>query len=470
MVRIARLKAYSALVLVAALGGQVLVGCSDDPKPSIPDSGADGSGTGTGTGTGTTGTTGGADADADADSGTTPDGSPDADASPDGDATAPTATQLVSLSVKPSTSKAAKGTVITLAVKGKYNDGKEIDITRFAGLDLTLSVAAPVADATSDYGIFAVRALAAGKVTLTVTDRESKISGSADVEITDAKLKSLAITAAKAKLAKGLFQDLKATATFDDESTQDVTLQTAWSASPEGAVSFEQAIGGRNRLRTLEEGKVTVTGRYEEQAATTEFEVSGATPVSIAFADAPKSISLRTTQRLKVNAKLTDDTTVDVSGNVTYASSDASVLLVEPSGIVTAAALGKAIITVTTPAGPQAQAEIEVTEPVLESIYLEADDATGDPLGTLKELDARQLKLVGRFSDRSLQNLSAKAEWSSENPDILTVDNGAHKGLITAIKPGDATLVVTIDAKAVSKSTSIVDIRQYRQPIKVVAR
>jgi hypothetical protein len=452
--RFARIQTFSATLLLLAIAGQAVVGCSDDPPPADRDASADAS----------------SDAKPDAKPDATPDPDkdggpdapapkPDADAGPDADASdadanpGPTVVSLRSVSVTPSVKKAAKGTIILLKVEGTYTDGR---VVGFKPADLDLTVAATlIASGTDAYGSLALDARKAGKTTVTVTHRETGVKGSADIEVTDAALKTLQLTAREGKLAKGLFQDLTATGLFDDGSQQDVTLQAKFAADPSEALEAVAGPANNGRFKTVKEGKVDVTATFAGKEGKASFTIDGAAPKALAFKAPPAKMALRTITSLTAEATLTDDTTSPITQGATWSSSNPQVLLVDNLGLVTAANLGTANITVTTANGVSATTTITVAEASLETVRLSAFSGSG----TIEEvpvLKTRRLGLFGELSDQTIQNLTDSASWESSDADTLSVDNGQVKGLLTAKKEGEATITAKFGDKSYTAKIKVV--------------
>ncbi len=67
----------------------------------------------------------------------------------------------------------------------------------------------------------------------------------------------------------------------------------------------------------------------------------------------------------------------------------------------------------------------------------------GTPLPTtLKVGQMVQITATGTFSDGSTQNLTGQVQWSSSNPQIVTVDAA---GNVTGKSPGTATITATLN-------------------------
>ena len=126
----------------------------------------------------------------------------------------------------------------------------------------------------------------------------------------------------------------------------------------------------------------------------------------------------------------------DATDNITWESSDESVLTVDQNGNLTALKAGTAIITVTTENGLTDSIEIAVTEKHIESINVSIDNST------IKEGDVAQLEVT--FNPTENTDTIENITYETSNPSIATVDNN---GLITGLKAGEATVTVSVQAR-----------------------
>ena len=115
--------------------------------------------------------------------------------------------------------------------------------------------------------------------------------------------------------------------------------------------------------------------------------------------------------------------------NVTWSSSDETIATVDNNGTVTAVGAGEATITVTTEDGCKtATCIVTVTVPVT-GVTLEPTSLS------LFTGDTAPLTATVQPSDATNQNVT----WSSDKPEVATVDNGK----VTAVGAGEATITAT---------------------------
>jgi uncharacterized protein YjdB len=128
---------------------------------------------------------------------------------------------LVSIAVTPAASSVFVGSTLQMTATGTYNDGTTSNITS------TVSWSSNSGDATvNNAGL--VTGVLGGSSTITAT--LGSVNGSTGLTIT-ALLKSIAVSPAGAAVSVGGTQQMTATGTFNDGTTQNLTSTATWSAS-----------------------------------------------------------------------------------------------------------------------------------------------------------------------------------------------------------------------------------------------
>jgi len=130
---------------------------------------------------------------------------------------------LVSITISPSNPRIAKGTSVRFTATGTFSDGSTS--TSLSGLSWK----------SSKPNIAQVRGsgLAHGKKsgTVTISATASGVKGTTTLTVGTGTLVSMAITPANPSIAAGSQQQFTATGSFNDGTTQDITLTTHWSSS-----------------------------------------------------------------------------------------------------------------------------------------------------------------------------------------------------------------------------------------------
>ncbi|MDH3327025.1 MAG: Ig-like domain-containing protein, partial [Gammaproteobacteria bacterium] len=117
------------------------------------------------------------------------------------------------------------------------------------------------------------------------------------------------------------------------------------------------------------------------------------------------------------------------------------------AGILEAISIGNSAISATYN-NITATENIEVSDAILTGITLQSDFLS------LAKDSSSQLQAIGSLSNGHTQNISSLVNWSSDAPDILSIDNSKNKkGIITAKTSGTANISATLNN--ISESTTI---------------
>lgn len=162
------------------------------------------------------------------------------------------------------------------------------------------------------------------------------------VAFTVVTLVSVAVSPQNASLAVGLGQQFTATATYSDQSTQDVTTAASWSSlSPAVAT-----VGVWGAATAKAAGNTMITATYGNANGSSAVTVNAAELVNISITPTNGYLPQGNSEQLTATGTYSDGSTQDVTAAVTWGSSDASIVSVSASGLATAAnTQGTAAIT-----------------------------------------------------------------------------------------------------------------------------
>lgn len=177
---------------------------------------------------------------------------------------------------------------------------------------------------------------------------------------------------------------------------------------------------------------------------------STANLVSISVSPANASIPIGTSQYFKATGIYSDGTTLDITTQVTWNSSDPSKATVgSTSGKAVGVAEGNNINIVATLGTVSGTGSVNISAATLTSVIIQnvPNIATG---GTY------QLKAIGTFSDGTTKDITADINWSSNLPDRATISNNdANKGLLSGVSAGTATITATINGQTYTRDVNI---------------
>lgn len=343
-----------------------------------------------------------------------------------------TAAELVSLAVTPPTFALALGRTQQLTATGTFTDGTNANLTTQVAWNSSASGVASVSNVDGSRGL--VTAVATGTAEITA-NLNGIGSNTATVTVTNATLMSIAVTPATLNLPIGRTQQYTATGTFSDGSTDDLTASVTWTSSDDTWLSISNADGSRGLAMALAAGDVTVTATLGAISGTATVSVVPVALASIAVAPVTSTVLVGATQQLTATGTFNDGSTLDLTTQVTWASSDethATVSNVDGSrGLVSGIGTGLATITATMGAITGT-----ATVDVLGINAITLAPATF----TLNVGATQQLTATATLTNGGTLDVSATAAWMSSNTAQATV---SPTGLVTGVAAGTVTITAT---------------------------
>ncbi len=268
-----------------------------------------------------------------------------------------------------------------------------------------------------------VTAKSRGNATITATTTDgTNLSASCSVTVNQLAT-GISLNKTQATLVDGTTLQLTATVSPSNANNKTVTWST--SNSNVATVSSSGLVTAQNPGTTT----ITVaTTDGSNLSATCQVTVTAQVATGISLNKASASIVVDKT--LQLTATVSPSTTTNQS--VSWTSSNTSVAVVNSNGLVTAKAVGTATITATTQDGSNLSASCQVT--VMPQL------ATGISLNKTSATiyDGTTLQLVASISPSNTTNKTIA--WSSSDTSVATVSSN---GLVTALKPGTASITAT---------------------------
>ena len=334
---------------------------------------------------------------------------------------------LQSIQINPSKASISLGQNQQFTATGHYSDGSTKDITgsvTWASSSTGVATISGSGLATSHATGSAIISASSGNVsstaTLTVTATVTKVV-----------LVSITITPADADLLLATLQQYTATGTFSDGSQQNITASVTWSSSNNSVVSIPA--GGLATARAL--GSVTISATSGSVTGSTTANVEPAVLSSITVKPANKKIAQLTDQPFTAIGTYTDGSTHNITGQVSWTSSNTAVATIGNKGLAKALTPGTTTITAALDS-ISGSTTLDVTNATVVSI-------TVTPAGrTIAQLTRLAFTATGRFSDNTRQVITRNSTWASDNPAVATVAGG---GTATAIGPGTADISATFE-------------------------
>jgi len=232
----------------------------------------------------------------------------------------------------------APATPVQYTATGQFSDGTSQTLTLTATWSSTTQSVASV----SPYGM----ATGSGPGTTTISAALGSVSGSSTLLVTSSPLVSLKITDPnKGSIAAQTLEQLTATGTFADGTTQNVTGAVKWTSSSPSVATVSNGSTLRGVLTAITPGSTTVTALLNGIVGSANITVTNATITSIDVTAQSSSIALGTTDQFTATANFTDGSTQDITRFAKWSSSDANVAIISPAGEAFTAGTGTTTIS-----------------------------------------------------------------------------------------------------------------------------
>jgi uncharacterized protein YjdB len=242
-------------------------------------------------------------------------------------------------------------------------------------------------------------------------------------------LQSIAVTPANPSILTNNTEQFTATGTYSSGKTADLTASVTWTSGNTGVVSINNA----GLATGLAAGTSTISATLGSVSGSTVLTVTAATLQSISVTPANASIATGLTQQYTATGTYNNGVTQNITGSVTWTSSNPGAATIAAGGLASAVAAGTTTITATL--GSVAGATtLTVTAPALQSIAVTPVDAFVAAGGT------EQYTATGTYSNGSTQNITGSVMWTSSNPGAATIAAG---GLASAVAAGTTTITAT---------------------------
>lgn len=350
---------------------------------------------------------------------------------------------LVAVEVSPNPIVLAHGTQGKLKATARYSDGSSYDVSQQSLWSATPASVASV----NQSGVLS--ALSAGAATVKVT--YGAMSGSGNVQVSNANIVSVDVSPAMATLPAGTTVKLTASGHFDDGTAQDVTFFALWSSANAAVASVLVNPAGEAVVTGHAVGSVQVSATVLGQTGSAQVSVSSAVLTALEVDPATASVPLGSTQTLKAMGLYSDGSVTDVSGLSMWQSSAGSVTVSNASGsegVVSAVSLGSATVSATF-GGFTASSVVTAAPAQLLSIDITASTFS-TPLGVPVQLIA-----TGTYTD-GWRDITNQVGWNSSDLSVATVSNASGtRGKVTPVTTGTIQLSAVLGNVSAMQSFTV---------------
>ena len=287
-----------------------------------------------------------------------------------------------------------------------------------------------------------IKAIKAGTATITVTTEDGGHTAQATIAVnakpvvdTTVSVTGVSLNKTSLTLTEGDSSSLTAIVSPNNATNKNVT----WASNNSSIVSVDQ----NGNIKALKAGNAIITVTTKDGGHTAQATITVKAKPVIDTTVSAIGVSLNKTSLTLTEGDSSSLTAIvspsnATNKNVTWASSNSSVVSVDQNGNIKAIKAGSATITVTTKdGGHTAQATITVkAKPVVDTTVSVTGVSLNKTSLTLTEGDSSSLTATINPSNATNKNVT----WASSNSSVVTVD---ANGNIKAIKTGSATITVT---------------------------
>lgn len=340
---------------------------------------------------------------------------------------------VTQIQITPPSLTLAKGTKGKLTAIATYSDNSTQDIS------------SQVVWNSSNIGVATINlsgevsAVSNGSATLTGSVGAVTSNG-VSLSVTNASVNQIDLSATASTLAAGTKAQLTAVASYSDGSSQNITPLVSWSSSDSDVATVSTS----GEVTAVSPGTAVITGSFAGQISTLTVTVTAATVSAIQISTPLTSLALGTNGQLKALATYSDDTLVDVTGQISWSSSAPVLVSVDANGQIKALAVGSAVISGSL-GGTSATINIAATAATLTGLTI-------DPIPNLASGNQAQLKATASFSNLTSQDVSALVNWQSDNTGVVTVSG---TGLAHGVAAGTANITASFLTGTDSKPITI---------------
>jgi PKD repeat protein len=234
---------------------------------------------------------------------------------------------LSQIAVTAATAAIPKGIVQEYTATGTYSNGTKFDLTDLA----TWSSSAPAVATITKEGLVTGVQFDANPVQIIAAFGGR--TGAANLTVNSATLAQITVTAPATTIPKGVSQAYKATGTYSNGSTFDLTDQATWASSAPSIASItaEGLATGVQSSAT----PVQIIAAFDGFVGVANLTVNLATVTAITVTAPHSSIPLGTTQQYSATGTFSDGSTFDVTDLATWTSSAPSIAGVTADGLAT---------------------------------------------------------------------------------------------------------------------------------------
>ncbi|MGY3570215.1 hypothetical protein [Vibrio paucivorans] len=246
------------------------------------------------------------------------------------------------------------------------------------------------------------------------------------------------------QVAKGLELKFKAIATYRNGEKEDITSSASWVSSSDTIANISSGV-----LTAKASGDVNIHASMSGVSSNViEVVVTEASleliQVRADYSTVPAGYEIS----LHAKGIFSDSSTVDMTSQVEWSSSDESYFTINESGVLTGLTAGEAFAQAQFSGVSSEQLPLRVSSATLTDLIMSPEGAIKLPNGM-----STVLTVKGVFSDSQEMDLTEQVEWLSSKPTVLTVD----KGQVETIGTGTSFVTAASGLVSAGKTFNVVN-------------
>ncbi|WP_162932305.1 Ig-like domain-containing protein [Solimonas sp. K1W22B-7] len=362
---------------------------------------------------------------------------------------------LAAISVTPANPVVGLGNTQQFTATASFSDASPTrDVTQRATWSSADETVATVSNAADSKGLAVTQSISATPVAISA--KLGSVTGSANLTVSNATLLSIEVSPEDSILPKTYTRALQATGTYSDGSVKDVTDIVTWISSNSSIATVSNVAGSDGVVRGGSAGTARITAGVTVNGASvndfTNVTVSDAVLESITVTPGTVVLPLGIDQAYTATGIFSDDSSMDLTSQVTWSSSDSNVASISNAAATRGQATSNAVggpIVITATKGTIAgtttpltgTASLRVLLATVDTITVKPDSQTcatpppaGDDTVFLPKAFTAGLIACASYSDGVVRNVTTQVTWSSDNGDVVTVGNDTtNRGVVSPV-------------------------------------
>jgi parallel beta helix pectate lyase-like protein/PKD domain-containing protein/Big-like domain-containing protein len=348
--------------------------------------------------------------------------------------------RLTSISIEPPVAQIQLGASRSFVAMGTYLDNSTQEITNDVVWESSNPTLVSISNNPGSKGV--AIGLASGEVQITAWV-DDLISDPVTVTVTEVALLSIAVSPLDPTLPLGAVQEFKATGTYSDDSTADLTKVVTWMSSNKVVADFSAEAGEEGYCTALAEGSTSVTAISGSVISDpVSLTVTSATLQEISIEPAAPSVPVGTEVQFSAMGRYSDNQLLDITSMVTWNSSDLTKVAfdLQTEGLAEALEFGSAEIWASLGAIESNRVTMTVNSADLVSIDISPVNPTL-PIGQQLAFTA-----YGHYSDLNVVDITSSVTWDSSDKSVAIISNvGANKGTATGLSEGPTDITAELN-------------------------